>query len=93
MEANGILHWRVLPYHPASNGAAENLVKRSLEKDKATDSLEMRLAEFLSMYRNTPQEDSHRNFVGKSSMHLVNPCLSQTLLAKAEDSLRDKSSM
>ena len=61
---NGIKHTRVPPYHPSSNGAAERsvqIVKRALTKQMLENdpqnrgmSVQMRLANFLFVYRNTP---------------------------------------
>ena len=65
MESNGIKHTLIPAYHPASNGAAERSVgvlKKALKtqvfdaKHKGKKlSLEHRLANFLIVYRNTPQ--------------------------------------
>ena len=65
MDANGIKHTLIPAYHPSSNGAAERSVgvlKKALKtqvfdaKHKGkTLSLEHRLANFLTVYRNTPQ--------------------------------------
>ena len=56
---NGMVHKLTPPYHPASNGAAERsvqLVKRALNTSKDSGlSLQHRIANFLLMYRNTPQ--------------------------------------
>ena len=94
VEANGILHRRVTPYHPALNGAAENLVKfvkRSLEKGNSMDSLETKIARFLSTYRNSPYTVTGRTpaevLLGRAPrtrLCLVHPFLSQKLSAKAE---------
>jgi len=61
MIQNGITHIRVVPYHPASNGAAERAVrlfKESLTKqvleNNSERSLKHRIADFLLRYRSTP---------------------------------------
>ena len=61
VKANGILHRRVPPHHPASNGAAKNmvkLVKKSLEKNRTSDSLQTKITSFL-------------NSIGQSSSHSI----------------------
>ena len=57
MKLNGILHKRVLPYHPSSNGLAENFlgkVKQALDKSDKSLSVESAIANILAAYRNTP---------------------------------------
>ena len=49
MNANGVNHRRVPPYHPSSNGAVENLVrsvKRFLEKADKSASMQTRISRF-----------------------------------------------
>ena len=98
VETNEILHRRVPPYHPALNGAAENLVKfvkRPLEKSNSMDSLETKIACFLSTYRNSPHTVTGRTpaevLLGRAPrtrLCLVHPFLSQKLSAKAEVKVR-----
>ena len=57
-KSNGIKHYRVAPYHLASNGLAERMVqsfKQSMKKS-SNDGIpfQHRLANFLLMYRTTP---------------------------------------
>lgn len=59
LKANGILHKTSAPYHPSTNGAAENMVKtikysllKSIHENKSVD-LHLILNRFLFMYRNT----------------------------------------
>ncbi|XP_033099940.1 uncharacterized protein K02A2.6-like, partial [Anneissia japonica] len=70
MNRNGIIHKRVAPYHPASNGAAERtvqIVKKALIKQllypnprKRNLSLHHKLANFLITYRNSPHTTTGR---------------------------------
>ena len=56
-KCNGIKHSHVLPYHPASNGAAERavqVVKSAMKKMTSPTSLPRKLAEFLLIYRSMP---------------------------------------
>ena len=57
MKGNGILHKRVPPYHPSSNGLAENCVKTvklALDKQDRSLSIESRIAKVLAAVQNTP---------------------------------------
>ena len=56
LSQNGIIHQRISPYHPASNGLAEwtaQTLKRAMKK--LTGYLETWLSRFLFNYRITPQ--------------------------------------
>ena len=89
MTANGILHRRVPPYHPASNGLAENMVKtvkQALSKAKVTKdaTIETHIARFLITYRNTRHATTSRtpaellfNRTPRTRLSLVHPCTPQ----------------
>ena len=96
MSSNGILHRRVLPYHPSSNGLAENMVrslKQALNKAHRTDHIESKIAKFLATYRATLHSVTGRTpaelLLGKlprTRLSLIHPCVSQRVsLATSTD--------
>ena len=100
--ANGIPHRRVPPYHPASNGLAENMVKtvkHALSKAKITKdvTLDTLIARFLATYRNTQHTTTSRtsaelllNRMPRTCLSLVHPCTSQQLEQAAETQVGEK---
>ena len=58
IKANGITHFKSAPYHPATNGLAERMVRTFKQSLKAMKdepiSLNKKIANFLLMYRNAP---------------------------------------
>ena len=101
MKANGIVHHRVPPYHPSSNGLAENMVKsvkQSLSKSKFTKdaTIETHFARFLASYRNTRHNTTVRtpaellfNRVPQTRLSLVHPCTRQCLEQTVEKRVGD----
>ena len=87
MTSNGILHCRVPPYHLASNGLAENMVKsvkRALGKITKDAMIETHIARFLLTYCNTRHITTSWtpaellcNQAPRTRLSLVHPCTSQ----------------
>ena len=91
MKANGVVHRCVLPFHPSSNGLAENMVKivnQSLSKNMFTKdtTVETHIARFLASYHNTCHSTTARtpaellfNRAPRTHLSLVHPCTPQCL--------------
>ena len=83
LHSNGVLHLTGAPYHPETNGAAENMVKTFKRSLKASRShgipLDVALVQFLLAYRTTPHVTT-RNTPAKllgtelrTRLHLLRP--------------------
>ena len=65
---NNIVHYKSPPYHPSTNGLAENMVKNvkhHFKKHKPTN-MSLCLSDFLRTYRNTPH-----TITNKAPAHLI----------------------
>ena len=93
LQTNGVKHIKTSPYHPASNGAAERLVrtvKQSLQAAcRRGVALEQALAAFLLQYRSTPHATTGvapcELFLGRSlrnRLHLLHPHLQERVREK-----------
>ena len=101
MRYNGIVHQRVPPYHPSSNGLAENMVrslKQALNKAHKGDSIETKVAKFLASYRSTPHSIMGRVpaeiLLGKlprTHLSLIHPCTAQRMSIAMEKQVGHKS--
>ena len=66
LKAHGVMHLRSTPYHPATNGAVERLVrtfKQSMKaalKSGASTTLQCQLQNFLLSYRTTPHTTTQK---------------------------------
>ena len=84
---NGVLHRRSAPYHPATNGLAENMVKNVkqwLSKQSCEVRVGVALSEFLRTYRNVPHSTTGRSpaqiLFGRAlrtRLSFVLPCMSE----------------
>jgi len=100
MKGNGITYCRVPPYHPSSNGLAENMVK-SLNKHciKQTRVIHLKqIAKFLASYRNTPHSVTGRilaeillGWSPRTRLSLVHLCISQRMSVVLEEWVGGKS--
>ena len=94
MKANGIAHKRVPPYHPSSNGLAENFVrtvKQALDKSDKSLTVESKIAKFLAAYRNTPHMTTGKTPAElllkrspRTRLSLIHPCVENRMKTVAE---------
>ena len=94
MKINGIIHKRVPPYHPSSNGLAENFVrtvKQALDKSDKSLSMESKIAKFLAAYRNTPHVITGKTPAElllkrspQTCLSLIHPCVGNQMKIVAE---------
>ena len=96
LHRNGIVHFRVAPHHPASNGEAERFVqtfKRAMTKTSGIDeeSLNLALNTFLLSYRRSPNTTTGQSpsdvLFGRpirTRFDLLRPDLYEKLRAKRE---------
>lgn len=95
LNANGVKHVRVAPYHAASNGAAERMVqsfKRSLQASKENADIQQSVSRFLLAYRSTKHATTGctpaKLFLGhelRTRLSLVCPKVEDNVVNKQSD--------
>ena len=63
LQSSNIVHHKSPPYHPATNGLAENMVKNMkqwLKKQGKSTSINCALSDFLRTYSNVPHSSMNR---------------------------------
>lgn len=91
---NGVLHRRSAPYHPSTNGLAENMVKNVkhwLSKTSRDVRVGVVFSEFLHTYRNVPHSTTGRSpaqiIFGRAlrtRLSFVLPCMSERVREKLQ---------
>ena len=95
MDYNGIVHRRVPPYHPSSNGLAKNMVKsfkQALRKAPKAVSMQTKISQFLASYRSAPHSVTARTpaeiILGRlprTRLSLIHPSLPQRMSIAIEE--------
>ena len=92
MKRNGIKHILVAPYHPRSNGQAEQFVQTFKQffkaEGKASASLKSKLARFLFSYRTTPNSTTAELFFSRrlrTRLDLLRPDLGRKTASKQSE--------
>ena len=101
MISNGILHRRVPPYHPSSNGLVENMVrslKQALNKADRSDSIESKIAKVFGYLQSYPHLVTERapaelllGRLPRTRLSLIYPCMSQRLSLATEQRVGNRS--
>ena len=101
MTGNDILHKKVPPYHPSSNGWAENCVKMvelALDKQDRSLSIESRIAKVPAAVCNSPHVTTGKTPAElllkrspQTRLSLIHPCVAHRMQAIAEQAVGHES--
>ena len=104
LQQNNIVHYKSPPYHPSSNGLAENMVKNvknHLKKDLPDSQINIScsISTFLSTYRNTPHTVTNKSpsdliliQAQRTRLSLISPDVSQRVKEQLQPKPRQQES-